>query len=364
MLVQMGEQHAKQIGTATSDGNEYTLGGWTIGQSGLAIASRKGFISGGWVTKPIKYHPPGNVNSPYSTVDSFGFPKINFFDVTQYYGSDPTKTGRVCFDDPVYCVETYTGFNPGQNTCYQNMNASGTGNGGWAPMSQGTLQANYTPRWIRGATDGTGNDDNNNTIWCLPAFPVNNGTLGTHDTRALFDTANIGPEMPGGDGVTITSNTWTNGENPHYPIFPYATAAASGMSSNPSWYYQLVYDPDHLVGYSKDPTTGIITLPSCLWKTALLQQYFSDKTITKMRYTYCSWQLHADVTGASLDPKCWGYLSIKYKQWSFIPNAVVAGNYTPIGSCLAGSYFDIATYTCVPCPSGQTSAAGATSCHT
>lgn len=121
--------------------------------------------------------------------------------------------------------------------------------------------------------------------------------------------------------------------SPDYPDYPEVYNTSGVEVTSAKWYYQLVYDKDSMYGAGmttvNDPSCSIAsgdvcpnqkyTLPTKLWDTAYLQKYFLDKTISQMRVYYCKKQLDIDLTGKTLDIKCWGYLNVLYKKWKFIP---------------------------------------------
>ena len=213
----------------------------------------------------------------------------------------------------------------GQNKCYQNWGNS------LAPYSESDVSVPPSGGFmIRAGSSGI-----NNQIWCIPPFPV------TTDTTYLFNSA-IG-QAANITSTTLTNNTWTDGTDQSYPMYPTEAAWHGGDSSESGnrWYYQVVYDKDKLAGAGVttrddsvsppvspcDPSTNsnchtVFTLPTLLWNTATLQQHFPDSTIMSMRKYFCGKQLTTDVTGKSIDPKCWGYLSIMYNGWKFIPMSI------------------------------------------
>ena len=290
-MIQANIQHMKQ---ASNDGQEYTVGGWKMGNSQY-VASRLGFTPG-WYTEPILYHPIGQITNPYSTVDSFGYGTMPFWDPTFNWNSLPYSSGtslsctNACAgcgtdhstSDCVTCRDYYRAwdntidtplltscptvgnaandgriqsrtngadiavllgsakFNVAQQVCYQN----------WGNPVGVHSPSNFTgtPIWIRAATD-----PGNNKIWCIPPFPVTKGTnpggaKNAIDTTGLFDTTHIG--VPAQINTpSLTNNTWTDATDSNYPSFPRGSLNQQGTSgSSALWYYQLVYDKDKMVG--------------------------------------------------------------------------------------------------------------------
>ena len=355
MMIEMGEGKYQQLITPTIDEAEYTLGGWTtitrpVGtdRAGTQYVSPKRMsFTKGWVTIPIKYHPVGQIANPYKNVDDFGFGWMRFF------ASDYDWSAHACINDHgpsmQACLKTGFSGNIGQRVCYQNWPGNSSN-----PNPQKANDYAGPAKWIRGASDGP-----SDRIWCIPPFPVNDGTNGTLLTTGLFDPL-IG-NLATITATHLTNNTWTSGEDAFYPLYPIAAAKNSGMSPNSGiWYYQLVYDELD------------VCRSQYLWSTPYLQRYFSDITITKMRKTCCNHSLLNDMTGKTVDPKCWGYMSMKFQQWNFKPTTVIPPNvtplkapitnYTPVTTCAAGSYFERIQNRCLTCPTGMYSPAGSYTC--
>ena len=354
MMVDMGEAKYQQLTNPTIDEAEYTLGGWstiTRPDGTQYVSPKRMSFAKGWVTLPIKYHPVGQITKPYDSVESFGFvgPSgttwMRFFDTT--FNWDKLGCINDHSDNMRACLRTGFSGNIGQRVCYQNW-----GNDGSNAMDPNKFTGPV--KWIRAASEG-GTD----RIWCIPPFPVNDGTNGTLLTTGLFDpligkAANI-------SSTHLTNNTWTNGEDASYPLYPIASAKKGGWSSNTAmWYYQVVYDELD------------VCKSQYLWSTPYLQRYFSDMTITNMRKTCCNHSLLDDMTGKTVDPKCWGYMALKFQQWNFKPTTVIppnvtpvkapVTNYTPVKTCAAGSYFERIQNKCLPCPTGMYSPAGSYTC--
>ena len=351
MMVEMGAAHYKELTAPTTDEAEYTLGGWNIisrSDGTKYVSPKKMSFTNGWVTYPILYHPPNKRFEPYPNVDAFGFGPMYFFDTTFEWNT----TAHPCTNDhgPSMraCIEFYQGMNIGQQTCYQN----------WKNVGSPSNPKNFhgPPRWIRGASDGSSDQ-----IWCLPPFPVNDGSAGdgSFDTTGLFD-----PLIGSAALITsasLTNNTWTNGQDMTYPEYPISSAAKGGTSPDTQkWYYQLVYDELD------------VCKSQYLWSTPYLQKYFTDQTITNMRKTCCNHAYLDDLSGQSVDPKCWGYMAVKFQSWNFKPTTVVPETATPLKTisytprptqCPAGSYIDLVQNKCMSCPAGMYSTAGMNTCY-
>ena len=354
MMIDMGQAKYEQLTTPTIDEAEYTLGGWstiTRPDGTQYVSPKRMSFAKGWVTLPIKYHPVGKITQPYGSVEEFEFKGPNgqawmrFFDTTFNWD----KLGCIMDhgENMRSCMKTGFSGNIGQRVCYQNWGDDNTN-------AQDPNKFTGPAKWIRAASEG-GTD----RIWCIPPFPVNDGTNGTLLTTGLFD-PNIG-KAANIKSTHLTNNTWTNGEDASYPLYPIASAKKGGWSTNTAlWYYQLVYDELDVCN------------SQYLWSTPYLQRYFSDMTITNMRKTCCNHSLLDDMTGKTVDPKCWGYMALKFQQWNFKPTTVIPPNvtpikppitnYTPATSCAAGTYFERIQNRCLPCPTGMYSPAGSYTC--
>jgi hypothetical protein len=324
MWVEAGQSNYSTLINPTTDEAEYTLGGWNIisrSDGSKYVSPKRMSFADGWVTKPIPYHPLNSMNSPYTKVSDFGFGSERFFD-TNFPWRD-----YACVNDHgaggdvstlKSCLQANPGLTVGQRTCYQNRAS---------PMSPKDFAG--PPHWIRAASDGS-----QDSIWCIPPFPVNNGTNGTANTIGLFDNA-IGKPA---ELTTeyLTNNTWTDGTDSRFPLYPTGTAARSGNTSGSQWHYQLVYD------------TSSVCDSQFLWVTPYLQRYFSDMTITNMRRKCCSIAMLKDTTGRAVDPKCWGYMSVKFQSWNLKPSTNIPASktplkslsYTPVPTCQAGEYYE------------------------
>ena len=338
MWVEAGQGNYSKLINPTTDEAEYTLGGWSIisrSDGSKYVSPKRMSFADGWVTKPIPYHPVNAMFSPYTKVSDFGFGSQRFFDTnfpwSQYACSnDHGAAGDV--STLKSCLQANPGLNVGQRTCYQNRDS---------PMSPKDFEG--PPHWIRAASDGS-----QDSIWCIPPFPVNNGTNGTIDTTRLFDTA-IGKPAE----ITteyLTNNTWTDGTDSRFPLYPTGTAARSGNTSGSQWHYQLVYDSSNVCN------------SQYLWITPYLQKYFSDMRITNMRKYCCTKSMLSDPSGRIVDPKCWGYMSVRFQSWNLKPSTNIPAsktalktlNYTPVPTCQPGQYYERIQNKCLTCPANTT----------
>jgi hypothetical protein len=332
MWVEAGQENYSTLINPTTDEAEYTLGGWSIisrSDGSKYVSPKRMTFADGWVTKPIPYHPLNNRNSPYTKVSDFGFGSERFFD-TNFPWRDYTCVNDHGAGGDVStlksCLQANPGLTVGQRTCYQNRAS---------PMSPKDFAG--PPHWIRAASDGS-----QDSIWCIPPFPVNNGTNGTINTIGLFDNAIGKPAEIKTE--YLTNNTWTDGTDTRFPLYPTGTAARSGNTSGSQWHYQLVYDTSNVCDSEK------------LWITPYLQRYFSDMTITNMRRKCCSIAMLKDTTGRAVDPKCWGYMSVKFQSWNLKPSTNIPASktplktlrYTPVPTCQAGQYYERIQNKCLP----------------
>jgi hypothetical protein len=162
-----------------------------------------------------------------------------------------------------------------------------------------------------------------NQLWCLPEKPP-----------ASWADGNIGILEPIETAYRV-NRSWSNyadGYNDFYedqPTFPTVVMSQTPSESMPrdsakNWYYQLVYSKED---FNLDN----------LFNDAVLLQYFSFSTISQMRTEYCSDSffgneqrgIDADLTGATINPKCWGYLTFAISGYNFMPMSILSNTVTP-----------------------------------
>jgi len=83
------------------------------------------------------------------------------------------------------------------------------------------------------------------------------------------------------------------------------------------------------ISYPFQSTTGAAvdvtiktSMPSKLWDTAYLKNYFYDFTINEMRQYYCLEAFAADMTGETLDPNCFSYVSARTTNYVMLPQTI------------------------------------------
>ena len=300
--------------------NEYAIGGWYTRTDGTIIAPKAVALLSGWVTKPIRVHgagpylvdpTTGTTQSPISQMHEF--PNS----VKSYY----TKNHDITACDIGSFLGAVSQHYGGGDDC------------------DGLLCSKFSPPMIRGG----GNAGDNQGLYCIPPFPKN----------TFVDTTYIGQLMTG-DTAELVSNVWTDGQTPGYPTYPTNQAGSDACSS---WYYQYVYDPDKMVGYdpgtcTTNRATGAVncsspvTLPTYLWNDTILRTYFTDSTISSMRQYYCNKLLKSDLTGNSMNPKCWGFLSIDTTQFQVFPMTILATTNQAITNCSQG--YSMINGICIP----------------
>jgi hypothetical protein len=255
----------------TVDKQEYTTGGWNIG----GPTDSKGYLPkgvtflNGWVTRPLKYHPVGQPNNPYGKIDDFpGMKAIDMFDRSYF-------TTNECVDSSpdvprAGSIKAVLGTqNITQRTCWED---------------------GQKYQLVRG-----GGDACSNRVLCIPPFP-----------GETLKVDAIGP-LAAGSTKWLTNNVWTSGEFPGYPMFPSNPYTNNGRGGSDNvFYYQLVYDKDNI-----DQNT--------MWNNeTLMRQYFSEAMINNMRWYYCSKFIKSCPSGtcpgpggATINPKCYGYLTLE-----------------------------------------------------
>jgi uncharacterized MnhB-related membrane protein len=173
-----------------------------------------------------------------------------------------------------------------------------------------------------------------NKLWCLPPQPPSS-----------WANANIGTLTPIETAFRV-NRSWTNfadGVNEFfedYPTFPRKVMEQTPSESLPrtgtaqNWYYQLVYSKDD---FNLDN----------LWNDTLLSQHFSLSTISQMRIEYCTdfffgndeRNIPEDLTGKTVNPKCWGYLSFAMTGYSFMPMTILSKTNTALTGSIQPAYY-------------------------
>jgi len=107
------------------------------------------------------------------------------------------------------------------------------------------------------------------------------------------------------------------------------SATALGITTGTVKVTAVLSAPSRLtISYPFQSTTGATgvtiktTMPSKLWDTAYLSKYFYDFTINEMRQYYCLEAFAADMTGETLDPKCFAYVSARTTNYVILPQTI------------------------------------------
>jgi hypothetical protein len=66
-----------------------------------------------------------------------------------------------------------------------------------------------------------------------------------------------------------------------------------------------------------------LKLPALLFNDTVLARHFSYDTINTMRRSMCQEQLIHDNSGKTVDSRCWGYLSVAFTGYKFLPMTIV-----------------------------------------
>ena len=284
-VVHMIRDTAEQRMKPTVDKQEYTTGGWNpdvLDSSSNYMPKSMSFLDG-WVTRPLKYHPVGLPNSPYTKVNEFpGHTTHKMWDVDPLYDDCRESSSGVPLAGTITQLLGTQNFT--QFTC-------------WEDSSVGSYKQ------VR-----AGNDACANQFVCIPAFPGESLKVDA-----------IGP-IATGSTKWLTSNIWTSGDYPGTPMFP--SNPYEGDSYDNVFFYQLVYDKNQI-----NQTT--------LWTNlALMRQYFSEAVINNMRWYYCNKFIKSCPSGTcpdardptqwaadpansrNINPKCYGYLSIETSRYT------------------------------------------------
>jgi hypothetical protein len=306
--VEAGLQKSAGQSQPPSETQEYSIGGFITGLNGQKSAKSVTFLKG-WVTKPLKIHGDGAYITGYNSAT----------DIVQTQSPFSGGLNNISYIERKDFFENPGGIWDGNAVGYS----------GVANIAKKFCYTENPPRIRAGAKNQRGErecgDGTNGCLWCIDQFPGDRFT----------DKSSIGPLM-NNDTTYLVSNIWTDGSDPGYPLYPQSASHCDGTGGPNPWYYQLVYDPEKMVGY-KNPCTynistnastcnGSFTLPSNLWNNTILGTYFSEPTITSMRQYYCNKILTSDLNGEN--SKCWGYLSIKLNNFSVSPMSVLSSRAT------------------------------------
>ena len=305
----------------TGDVREYHIGGLETPSGALEPTIKAATLGDGWITKPLQIFPNGTA---FSVRNIPGIIEQRFF-------RD--------FDGSVD-LDTYLRFGGSdyQNTCW-------------------TLN----PPMIRAASDSGANKE-----WCIPAKPdataftdANVGELITEETYLYnrmwtdgkdpwYPSTVIG-NMPFGPD---RQNLWYYQlvyDREKMKVASTTTSSAFSAMTTSSRTYTVASAGDFTVGNiidldsstalgitgiasvsaltattltlsftsqsigAQNPTTPVTikgTMPLVLWNDTVLKKYFDAPTISSMRQYYCTNAFYADLTGSSIDKKCFGYLDV------------------------------------------------------
>jgi hypothetical protein len=324
------EQRAAPI----DDPLEYTIGGWRTRTaadpdtpSGKAVRPMS-FLDG-WVTKPILYHPPGQMNQPYPalyTSDGRGFPvKSSPSDTrgvvvtrsmfaSQLSGSALRTKLSTCLPDTQAVGRLQDVFSSGVNLLTLGptitLQLLGLPGIGQMAASSITCPQQYTcykdiagyPQFSFTRASSSASD---NQIYCIQPFPIMSADQDLHDS-------DIGP-LAGPSTDWLTSNIWTSAEDAYTPTFPMKSATRGPESEN-RWYYQLVYDKKNINR-------------SVIWDNAKMSKYFDETTISYIRQSTCQDDFYATDSNGNpipVDPRCFGFLQVAFSNYKFSPMTLMA----------------------------------------
>jgi hypothetical protein len=75
-----------------------------------------------------------------------------------------------------------------------------------------------------------------------------------------------------------------------------------------------------------------LSMPKKLWDTPYMSRYFNNSTITDMRRYYCQTAFAADMTGETVEKKCFGYINLRTTDYVMLPMTVLSSSATMITS--------------------------------
>jgi hypothetical protein len=305
----------EQRSAPTDDPLEYTIGGWRTAES-VDIPSSSGkavrpmtFLDG-WVTKPILYHPPGQMNNPYTSVDAFplksgpsdplGVRATRSMYSTQLSGSDLRNRLSTCLPDTQAVGRLKEAVKMGTNIASLGLtsigNVAGIYAGSLTCPTQLTCYNNPPSGFPQFSMIRASSRAEANQITCIQPFPI----MSSQQATGLVD-ADIGP-LAGPSTQWLTSNIWTAGVDPYPPTFP-MESVTRGPESKHRWYYQLVYDKKRI-----NRTT--------IWDDTKMSKYFDGTTINYIRQSTCQDDFFS---GSTVDPRCFGYLQVGFSGYKFSP---------------------------------------------
>jgi hypothetical protein len=305
----------EQRSAPVDDPLEYTIGGWRTAES-VDIPSSSGkavrpmtFLDG-WVTKPILYHPPGQMNNPYTSVDAFplksgpsdplGVRATRSMYSTQLSGSDLRNRLSTCLPDTQAVGRLKEAVKMGTNIASLGLtsigNVAGIYAGSLTCPTQLTCYNNPPSGFPQFSMIRASSRAEANQITCIQPFPI----MSSQQATGLVD-AEIGP-LAGPSTQWLTSNIWTAGVDPYTPTFPMESVTRGPESKN-RWYYQLVYDKKRI-----NRTT--------IWDDTKMSKYFDGTTINYIRQSTCQDDFFS---GSTVDPRCFGYLQVGFSGYKFSP---------------------------------------------
>jgi hypothetical protein len=320
----------EQRAAPVDDPLEYTNGGWrtrTVADpaSSTGKAVRPMSFLDGWVTKPILYHPLGQMNNPYLSLDRFpvkssasdkrGVVVTRSMFATQLSGSLLRDKLSTCLPDTQAVGRLQDVFSSGMNvlTLRPSISLDLLGLPGIGQMAASgiTCPVQYTCyntsptgysqfSFVRASSNAAANQ-----IYCIQPFPVMSAEQDLHDP-------DIGP-LAGPSTDWLTSNIWTSGEDAYTPTFPIQSVTRGPESQN-RWYYQLVYDKKNINR-------------SVIWDNAKMGKYFDETTINYIRQSTCQDDFYAtdsDGNSVPVDPRCFGFLQVAFSNYKFSPMTLMA----------------------------------------
>ena len=317
------EQRAAPI----DDALEYTIGGWrtrTVADpaSSTGKAVRPMSFLDGWVTKPILYHPPGQMNQPYAAVNAFpvksgptdtrGVVVSRSMFSTQLSGSDLRSRLSTCLPDTQAVGRLQTVFASGVNllTLPATITTQLLGLPGIGQLAASSITCPVQWTCYKDPPSGypqfsftrASSRAEANQMYCIQPFPIMSADQDLSDPT-------IGP-LAGPSTDWLTSNIWTSGEDASTPTFPMQSVTRGPESQN-RWYYQLVYDKKKINR-------------SVIWDDAKMSKYFDGTTINYIRQGTCQDDFYATDADVPVDPRCFGFLQVAFSNYKFSPMTLMA----------------------------------------
>ena len=350
---------SRQLST-TGDPREFSIGGvkQTSDGSWLPVAATLG---DGWITKPLQIFPNGtkltaqNIPGMYS--DDF-FPCLN---PASHSRSDVDGALRFAVSKPCsygrYDYQKLCWKDVGSPNTYIRLGSDSGANRLWCiPLKPDA--ASFTDSNIGGLI--TEEPSLFNRIWTdgsdpgFPVAPTEGMQYGidrsnmwfyqlSYDRNKMKMPTGLVTSMPGDQAnqlstsKNITMSNFSDFSVGH--VLDDTSSSALGISGSVT--ITAIGNGTMTISYIEQTVSAKTNItiksitPSALWNDMLLTKYFNYSTITDMRQYYCKKWFYANVTGASIDKRCFGYLRIRTDKYVMRPMTMLSQRATAISGTVS-----------------------------